>query len=242
MEGLPISRSPAGRIAGCRASRTNLLYEYSGRRYVLIVPCFLLQTDRKYYPYGSNLFGSEPTTVDNLNTTLSFGLFVSSALAFGWAGNLIGDKRRLWFLISNITTATLILAATVLHRLEEDGVQIYAGPGIVGLLATACGGQPQLALSTRMPELNTVMVTGAIARLARDRRLLSTKNHARTRRFLYWFSILAGALVGAVISKFAGPTSAIFIAAVRSQDSDRNTLLAKPWSTRMKKPGSGATR
>ena len=161
-----------------------------------------------------NLFNAEATAADKLNTTLSFGLFVFSAVAFGWVGNLVGHKRRLWFLISNITSVTLIFAAAVLRRLEEDGVHMCTGPGVVGLLSAACGGQLQLALSTRTPELNTAMVTGAIANLARDRRLLSKKNHLRTRRFLYWFSIFAGALLGAVITKLADASSAIFMAAM----------------------------
>lgn len=160
-----------------------------------------------------NVLGASSSRRVEVNVTLSFLLFVSSAVAFGWAGNRVGQKTRLWLLISNLTSIVLISGAATLQELGEARLRLYTAPGVICFLAAAHGGQLQLALGTRMPELNTTMVTGAIANLAKDPKLVSRKNSVRTRRFLYWISILAGAFVGAAVVKFVSPTSGILIAA-----------------------------
>ena len=145
---------------------------------------------------------------------LSFGSFVCSALVFGWAGNLIGPKRRLWLLLSNSVSTIFMLAASVLLLLEDSVSTGLSTMGIIALLASACGGQLQLALSIRKPELNTTMVTATVVNLVSDPKLLSLKNSVRNRRALYWASLLGGAFVGAFTLKVYGSMSAISLAAI----------------------------
>ena len=145
---------------------------------------------------------------------LSFGSFVCSALVFGWAGNLLGPERRLWLLLSNSVSTVFILAASILLLFEDSGSTGLPAMGIIALLASACGGQLQLALSIRMPELNTTMITAAVVNLVSDPKLLSLENSVRNRRALYWASLLSGAFVGALALKVHGPMLAMSLAAI----------------------------
>lgn len=65
-----------------------------------------------------------------------------------------------------------------------------------------------------MPELNTTMVTGAIVQFAVDDKIFEKNNPARNRRVAFYFSLLAGAFVGAVVGKFVGPTLGILLVAL----------------------------
>ena len=145
---------------------------------------------------------------------LSLGSFVCSALVFGWAGNLLGPKRRLWLLLSNSVSTVFILAASVLLLFRDGGSTGLPAMGVIVFLASACGGQLQLALSIQMPELNTTMITAAVVNLVSDPKLLSLENSVRNRRVLYWASLLSGAFVGALAVKVYGPMLAISLAAI----------------------------
>ena len=167
--------------------------------------------------------GSTPSN-DQLNeeaVLISFSCFFSSAILFGWAGNLIGRDRRLWLFLSTLFSTTLVLAAATLHRVYSSNPSLdpdlhlpsRSSCVVIALLASACGGQLQLALSVRMPELNTTMITAAIVNLASDPRILAHHNSIRNRRAMYWVSMLAGAFLGAVVCKASSPTEALWLAA-----------------------------
>ncbi|MCJ1353150.1 MAG: hypothetical protein MMC33_003135 [Icmadophila ericetorum] len=158
-------------------------------------------------------FGSSDMEHNEQSVVLSFGGFISSALLFGWAGNLIGPRRRLWLLLNSFISTILMISATVLIYHEDIETKGHCTMAVIGLLALVCGAQLQLALSIRMPELNTTMITVAITSLVSDPKLLSRRNPVRDRRALYWVSILVGALVGALASRLGGPMFAISLAA-----------------------------
>ena len=161
--------------------------------------------------------GNTPSN-DQLNeeaVLLSFSCFFSSAILFGWTGNLIGRDRRIWLCLSTFLSTTLVLIAAAVHcshkpnlKLDSDLHLPGRSCGVIALLAAACGGQLQLALSVRMQELNTTIVTAAIVNLASDPKILAHHNSVRNRRAIYWVSMLTGAFLGAVVCRASSATEA----------------------------------
>ena len=157
--------------------------------------------------------GSSKMDNNGQSVILSFGGFIFGALLFGWAGNLIGPRRRLWLLLNSAVSFLLMISVVALvYHGEIEAKGGLSTIGAIGLLASVCGAQLQLALSIRVPDLNTTMITVAITNLASDPNLLSRRNTARDRRALYWFSILVGTLVGAFVSSIGGVLFAISLA------------------------------
>ncbi|KAL1303097.1 hypothetical protein AAFC00_006538 [Neodothiora populina] len=147
------------------------------------------------------------------NVAVAISLFVAGATIFGHLGNWFGQKRRLWLLITNLMQTTLVFGATALRFWGSDERTGPFALGVIAMLSFACGGQISLALCVRMPELNTTMVTGAIVQFVADEKLFHAKNASRNRRLAFYFSMLGGAFVGAVVGKFVNPTLGLLLVA-----------------------------
>lgn len=148
------------------------------------------------------------------NIAVSISMFFAGSAIFGHLGNWLGQKRRLWLVITNLIQTTLVLAAAALRFWGSDEEKGPFALGVIALLSFACGGQISLALCVRMPELNTTMVTGALVQFAVDVDIFKKNNPARNRRAAFYFSVLAGAFVGAVVGRFASPTLAILLVGI----------------------------
>lgn len=62
-----------------------------------------------------------------------------------------------------------------------------------------------------MPELNTTMITGAVITLMSDPHLFALRNSKRTRRILFFASIVAGSFIGAALLRFRSPSAVLLI-------------------------------
>ena len=162
----------------------------------------------------------DPTSHQNkIGIITSLLSFTAGAITFGWTGNIVGHQRRLWLLISNFISATLVLSAAglqwyVLRPRAGTPEADHMSVPIVALCALACAGQFSLSINTRGPELNTSVVTSAVVTLAADRRLFGRNNPDRNRRFLFVLSMAAGAASGAALTRFVGPSCALLLDAI----------------------------
>ena len=148
------------------------------------------------------------------NVGVSIGMFFAGSAIFGHLGNWLGQKRRIWLLLTNVMQTALVFAAAALRFWGSDETRGPYALGVIALLGLACGGQISLALCVRMPELNTTMVTGALVQFAVDDKLFQKNNSARNRRVAFYFSVLGGAFVGATASRFVSPTLGILLVAI----------------------------
>lgn len=148
------------------------------------------------------------------NVAVSLGMFIAGSAIFGHLGNWFGQKRRLWLVLTNIMQTALVYAAAALRFWGSDQTKGPIALGVIALLSFACGGQISLALCVRMPELNTTMITGAIVQFAVDDKLFQKINPVRNRRAAFYFSVLAGAFVGASVGEWVNPTLGILLVAV----------------------------
>ncbi|GAB7352084.1 hypothetical protein MBLNU459_g2585t1 [Dothideomycetes sp. NU459] len=148
------------------------------------------------------------------NVAVALSLFIAGSAIFGHAGNWIGQKRRLWLLVTNVIQTALVFAAAALRFWGSDQQRGPFALGVIALLSFACGGQISLALCVRMPELNTTMITGALVQFVVDDKVFHKNNVARNRRVAFYFSMLGGAFVGAIIGRYTSPTLGILLVAV----------------------------
>lgn len=148
------------------------------------------------------------------NVATSLGLFIAGAAIFGHLGHWLGQKRRLWLLITNLIQTALVFAAAAVRFWGSNESKGPLALVVIGLLGFACGGQITLALCVRMPELNTTMITGALIQFVTDDKLFNKHNTARNRRAAFYFSMLGGAFLGAVSSRFVSVTLGIFLVAI----------------------------
>ncbi|THV66866.1 hypothetical protein D6D24_09292 [Aureobasidium pullulans] len=131
------------------------------------------------------------------NVAISISLFFCSAIIFGHLGRYIGSSTRLWLLVSNLISTSLIFAATALRYF---GPAQRTGPfalGVIALLSIGMGAQVTVAFAAKIPDVNTTMVTGAIVQVAMDGNVFGKDNAARTRRVFFFLAMLGGAFVGA---------------------------------------------
>lgn len=148
------------------------------------------------------------------NVAVSLGMFIAGSAIFGHVGNWLGQNRRLWLLITNLMQTALVFAAAALRFWGSDQQRGPFALGVIALLSFASGGQISLALCVRKPELNTTMITGAIVQFVVDDQLFVKDNAARNRRLAFYFSLLAGAFVGAVVGRFSSPTVGLLLVAI----------------------------
>ena len=164
------------------------------------------------------LFSLSPANSLNLTGIVTSLLaFTAGSAAYGWTGNALGHKKRLWLLIGNFISAALILGAATLQELaskEKWSNADQTSPAIVALCAIACGAQYSLSLNVRGPELNTSVVTSAIVALTADSRLFRVNNPGRNRKVLFFLSLVAGATSGAALTKLVGPAYVMILDAL----------------------------
>lgn len=148
------------------------------------------------------------------NVAIALCLFIAGSTIFGRIGNWVGQNRRLWLVISNLIQTSLIFAAAALRFWDSGSGRGPVALGVIALLSFACGGQISLALCVRKPELNTTMITGAVVQFVADEKIFHKDNPARNRRVAFFFSVLTGAFVGAIIGRFSSATVGILLVAI----------------------------
>lgn len=148
------------------------------------------------------------------NVAVSISLFFAGAVIFGHLGHLLGDRRRIWLLLSSLLQTSFVLAAAALRFWGGGHRRGSSALGVIALLSFGMGGQIAMSFSAAVKDVNTTMVTGAIVQVATDRNVFGKKNGARTRRVLFFFAMLGGGFLGAVGVRFEDPCLGIFVAGV----------------------------
>ena len=148
------------------------------------------------------------------NIGTSLGLFLLGGWSIGQLGHVVGPRRRLWLVLSNIIqTAMTFAAAAVQYRF---GVQLEGSYsiGVIALLAYASGAQVVLSRAYSCNEISTAMATAAWVDLLVDPHLLSSNNRPRTRRLSFVISLFLGAVCGAFMYVRMSSAFAILISGV----------------------------
>ncbi|QIW95401.1 hypothetical protein AMS68_000919 [Peltaster fructicola] len=150
------------------------------------------------------------------NVATAICAFIIGAAAFGHIGRLIGRRRRLYLLATNLLQTALILAA---GAIQHYGVKSEVGHHAVikmFLLAFAMAGQVSLAIGVGLAELNTTMITSTLIQLCYDPDLFKLNNRPRTRRLGFFLTMAAGHFAGAAASKRGASLGILLTACIKA--------------------------
>lgn len=148
------------------------------------------------------------------NVAVSISVFFAGACIFGHLGHRMGQNRRIWLLASNTVQTALLFAATALRywgSSQENGPYAL---GVIALLSFAMGSQVAQALSIKVPDINTVMITGAMVQVASDSDVLARQNASRNRRVAFFLAVLLGAFVGSLATSFVDSCLGLLLAGI----------------------------
>jgi uncharacterized membrane protein YoaK (UPF0700 family) len=158
--------------------------------------------------------GQDPFLFSAANVGVSLALFLAGVYVAGQIGYLLGPRRRLWIVLSNLIQTSLVFsAAAVQYRygVVESGQQAL---GVIAPLALAAGSQVVLSRAFSMTEISTAMATAAWVDLLIDPELLSKENRARERRVSFLICLIAGAFVGALVYLRVGSSFALLLSGI----------------------------
>lgn len=147
------------------------------------------------------------------NVGVSLAMFLAGAVITGQMGNLIGPRRRLWQIFSQLTQVLMVFGAAWLqftHGNQQNGPWAL---GAITLLAFSSGAQVAAARAFKMTEISTAMATAAWVDLVIDPRLFVMRNRPRNRRALFLIALAAGSFAGAYMHSNIGSPLALSISA-----------------------------
>lgn len=142
------------------------------------------------------------TGVDLTAAAVALMSFVAGAVMGGRLVRRFGDDVRRWLAIALGGEAAVLLG---LSGLAGAGVLDYHGSGrliLITGLAVAFGAQSVLARQFGIPELSTTVLTMTIVGIGSDSRMAGGSGEREKLRYLVVFTMVAGAAVGATLSRF----------------------------------------
>ncbi|MCV7099162.1 YoaK family protein [Mycobacterium palustre] len=154
------------------------------------------------------------TSIDLTAVAVALPTFVCTTILSGRLARHFDERTRAWI--------TTVLAAEVLLLLT---LSVLAGAGVlhyhdnsklimIGVLAVTFGLQHSSARQFGIQELSTTVLTSTIVSLGLDSRLAGGTGARQTLRLSVVFTMCAGALVGATMSRFVVAPVFIVTAAV----------------------------
>lgn len=155
------------------------------------------------------------TSIDLTAVVVALPTFVCTTILSGRLARHFGGRARPW-----ITTvlATEIVLLVALSILAGAGVLHYHDNSkllIIGVLAVTFGLQHSSARQFGIQELSTTVLTSTIVSLGLDSRLAGGTGERQALRFGVVFTMCAGALVGATMSRFVvAPVFAVAAAVI----------------------------
>ncbi|MCV7378232.1 DUF1275 family protein [Mycobacterium alsense] len=155
------------------------------------------------------------SSIDLTAVAVALPTFVCSTIVSGRLSRHFGERARPW-----ITTvlATEIALLITLSGLAGGGVLHYQDNTkliMIGLLAVTFGLQHSSARQFGIQELSTTVLTSTIVSLGLDSRLAGGTGAREKLRYSVVFTMCAGALVGATMSRFVvAPVFAIAAAVI----------------------------
>ena len=176
------------------------------------------------------------TSIDLTAVVVALPTFVCTTIVSGRISRHFGERTRPW-----ITTvlATEIVLLVALSILAGTGVLHYHNNTkliMIGILAVTFGLQHSSARQFGIQELSTTVLTSTIVSLGLDSRLAGGTGDRAKLRFSVVFTMCAGALVGATMSRFVvAPVFAVTAAVVaasllifRFGPTEKKTAAAQP--------------
>lgn len=187
------------------------------------------------------------------NVGVSLGVFIAGGFILGQMGNVLGPKRRLWLIATNLFQTALVAAATALRWRYPTADGTPGALGVLALLAFASGGQIAVARSVNVPEITTAMVTSAYIDLIIDPHLTVAGNRPRTRRFFFICMLLIGSFIGAIADRYYNNALALLLSAIcklvitvsfitNAEASDDDKINRKGQSKRLSIPAAADSR
>lgn len=148
------------------------------------------------------------------NIGVSLSLFVLGGLVLGQLGNLVGVRKRLWLLVSNLIQTTLCFCAVIIQYSWPITRDSAASMAVIALLAFSSGGQVAMSRSLKITEITTAMATAAFVDVVVDPSLVKLRNRLRNRRIGFLFMLCAGCFAGAFAQRDLGSTFPILFCAI----------------------------
>lgn len=132
----------------------------------------------------------------------------------GQIGNAVGNRRRLWLLLSSLIQTLMVIAATAIQYTLPIRVQDPATWTVLSLLAFSSGGQVAMARGVKITEITTAMATAAYIDVLVDPRLWARHNRSRNRRVVFLIMLAAGSFAGAYAHKSLNSAFALLASAI----------------------------
>jgi uncharacterized membrane protein YoaK (UPF0700 family) len=155
------------------------------------------------------------TSIDLTAVAVALPTFVCTTILSGRLQRLFGERARSWIAtvlateIALLGALSIVAGAGVLHY--HDNTKLI----MIGVLAVTFGLQHSSARQFGIQELSTTVLTSTIVSLGLDSRLAGGTGEREKLRFSVVFTMCAGALVGATMSRFAvAPVFAVTAAVV----------------------------
>jgi uncharacterized membrane protein YoaK (UPF0700 family) len=154
------------------------------------------------------------TNIDLTAVVVALPTFVCTTIVSGRLARHFGQRTRTW--ISTVLAAEIVLLVA-LSVLAGTGVLHYHDHTkliMIGMLAVTFGLQHSSARQFGIQELSTTVLTSTIVSLGLDSRLAGGTGAREKLRFSVVFTMCAGALVGATMSRFVVAPVFVVAAAV----------------------------
>ncbi|KAL4958687.1 YoaK family protein [Aspergillus stella-maris] len=135
------------------------------------------------------------------NAAMSLGMFIAGGLVLGQLGLLLGERTRIWLIISNLVQTLLILVALVLQYTLPLRTEGPIALSVIACLAFSSGGQVAMTRSLKVTEITTAMATAAFVDVVVDPGMLKRKNRMRNRRVGFLVALAVGCLIGAFATR-----------------------------------------
>jgi uncharacterized membrane protein YoaK (UPF0700 family) len=132
---------------------------------------------------------------------ISLAAFLLGAASGGVLAQRIGGRHQVYLRAALLIEFTLIATAAVLAAVIDVHPNRFSGDAIVVLLAFAMGIRNSAVRRIAVPDLTTTVLTQTLTGLASDSRLAGGTGKGTARRVSAAATMLAGAVVGALMVK-----------------------------------------
>jgi uncharacterized membrane protein YoaK (UPF0700 family) len=142
------------------------------------------------------------TSIDLTAVAVALPTFVCTTILSGRLSRFFGERTRAWITtvlateIALLAALSILAGAGVLHY--HDNTKLI----MIGVLAVTFGLQHSSARQFGIRELSTTVLTSTIVSLGMDSRLAGGTGEREKLRLSVVFTMCAGALVGATMSRF----------------------------------------
>ena len=148
------------------------------------------------------------------NVGFALTLFLLGGFVMGQIGNMVGPRRRIWLLVSNVIQTMMVSGAAVLSYVFPDSGYGPLAWLVISLLAFAAGGQVAMARGVKITEISTAMASSAYVDVLVDPKLWDRHNRSRNRRIAFLIMLTAGGFAGAYSYKYTNSAFALLLSAI----------------------------